>query len=86
MKLRDLRSIVRSKKGFAGIAMGATKQVISLVVFLAVVVAIVPLALVYIGNLSALDIVLISAIVAILPILIGVWILSRGAGFFGGGR
>jgi len=77
---------LKSKKGFTAMANSAVKSVIGLVLFLAIIVAVVPLALVYIGNLSTLDIVLISAVVAILPILIGIWILTKGMGFFGSGR
>ena len=70
----------------SGVATQAVKSIIGLVIFLAVIVALVPLALVFIGNLSNLDIVLVSAIVAILPILIGVFILVKGMDFFKLGR
>ena len=67
-------------------ATNAVKAIIGLVIFLAVVVALVPVALTQITNLSGLDIVLISAVVAILPILIGVFILVRGMDFVKLGR
>lgn len=79
--------LFKHKKGqVSGVATQAVKSIIGLVIFLAVIVALVPLALVFIGNLSALDIVLVSAIVAILPILIGVFILVKGMDFFKLGR
>ena len=74
------------KAQVAGVATGAIRSIIGLVVFLAVIVALVPLALTFIGNLSSLNIVLISAVVAILPILIGVFILIKGMDFFKLGR
>lgn len=74
------------KAQISGVATQAVKSIIGLVIFLAVIVALVPLALTFIGNLSGLDIVLVSAIVAILPILIGVFILTKGMDFFKLGR
>lgn len=82
-----LFKLIQSKKAQVGsVATSAVKSIIGLVIFLAVIVALVPLALTFIGNLSSLDIVLVSAIVAILPILIGVFILTRGMDFFKLGR
>ena len=78
---------MKNKKGqVGGIATSAVKSIIGLVIFLAVIVALVPTALVFIANLSTLDIVLVTAIVAILPILIGVFILTKGMEFFRLGR
>ena len=80
-------SLFRNRKGqVGGVASSAVRSIIGLVIFLAVIVALVPTALVFIGNLSTLDLVLVTAIVAILPILIGVFILTKGMEFFRLGR
>ena len=87
MRFKALRKFLKSKKAqVGGVATSAVRSLIGLVIFLAVIVALVPTALVFIGNLSGLDIVLVTAIVAILPILIGVFILVKGMEFFKLGR
>ncbi len=85
--MQNLMKLIKNRKAqVTGLANQTVRSIVGLVVFLAVVVALVPLALTFIGNLSNLDIVLVSAIVAILPILIGVFILTKGMDFFKLGR
>ncbi len=80
-------ALAKNKKGqISGLAGSTVRSFVGLVVFLALVVALTPVALESIGNLSSLNIVLVTAIVAILPILIGVFILVRGMDFFKMGR
>lgn len=53
-----------------------TSKLVSVVIFIALVVALAPTVLVYIGNISTSGVVLATAITAIAGILFGVFILK----------
>lgn len=56
--------------------MDVTDKLINIVIFLALFVALVPIVLVYIGNLSTSGIVLASVVSSIAGILLGIYALK----------
>ena len=79
--------MLKNKKGQGQIRVSdAITTFVGFIIFTALMFALVPIALVQIGNLSSLNVVLISAVAVFLPLLIGVFILVKSLDFFRIGR